>query len=407
MGMPFTVTNVICRFNSASGGPPRTVCMMSHASVGHWRAELFTTDYCVGAHDTLLLDQYRGHVNIMARNAQGVAGGLLRMIRLFRSYEAQLLRGVAPDLIHIHGVWSPMLAAFASSAVRNGIPYIVAPHGMLEPWSLNVHRLRKSLALGTYQGKLLADAAAIHATSVQEARHLRVLPCVRSPVYVVPNAVDFPPDAVANAAACATDAAPRTNVLLFLSRVHPKKGVELLLRAWNELRPGGWQLNIVGQGNPGYVAGLKRWCAERRVPGVFFLSHVDGDQREAMFREASALVLPTYSENFGNVVAEAMARGIPVITTTGTPWSALKEHRCGWYIEPTAAALQTALGELVTTDAQQRAAMGRRGRAYALKSFSIEAVRKALLQMYHGVLGRQSGPTPAAGSAEDEFRSVG
>ncbi len=380
--MTFKVANVISAFNSKSGGPPRTVSLIAAAGRGHWRADLFTTDYRESAADTLLLSDFPGHVNVLPSRARGVLGGLFMLTGISRAYRTQLLRGVAPDVIHIHGMWSPYLAAFAKTAIENRIPYVVAPHGMLEPWSLTVRAVRKSFALGSYQGRLLAQATAIHATSNMEAENLRRLNIGQVPIFVVPNAVEEP-------AHCGVEdgAAPsREKVLLFLSRLHEKKGLDILLHAWNEIRPAGWRLLIVGSGEQKYVERLKQFCSSHDLSDVEFRSHVEGKARELVFASASAFILPTYSENFGNVVAEALMRGLPVITTTGTPWSEIVDQQCGWYIQPTLSELKQALAEATTTDARTLQQMGARGRIYAAANFTLPVVRQALLKLYRSAI---------------------
>lgn len=379
--MTLKVANIITRFNSAAGGPPRTVGLIGQAALGRWHVELFTTDYQESSADKLLMSEFPGHVNVLRAAAQRPLGGLMMMLRGWTGYEVQLVRGAAPNLLHIHGVWTPYLTAFAWAAKRHGIPYIVAPHGMLEPWSLNVHKRRKLWALRTYQGQVLSGAAAIHATSEMEARNLRSLPWIRSPIHVIPNAVELP---------ARFHQAPREDggekSLLFLSRVHQKKGLEILLRAWDQVRPNGWRLLIVGGGEESYVQQLKQFCAARGIPGVEFHGHVDGEAREEMFARASATVLPTYSENFGNIVAESLVRALPVITTTGTPWSVIRERKLGWYVDPETAQLRAALEDLVSTPAAELHEMGQRGRQYALSNLTTEAVRDRLLHMYEAAL---------------------
>lgn len=379
--MTFKVANIITRFNSAAGGPPRTVGLIGQAAIGHWNVELFTTDYVESSGDKLLMSEFPGHVYVLKASAQRPWGGILMMMGGWTGYETQLVRGAAPNVLHIHGVWTPYLTAFAWAAQRHGIPYIVAPHGMLEPWSLGVHKYRKLWALRTYQGQVLSGAAAIHATSQMEAHNLRRLPWIRSPIHVIPNAVELP---------ARFHQAPREDggdkTLLFLSRVHQKKGLEILLRAWQQVRPTGWRLLIVGSGEDSYVRQLKQFCVLRSIQGVEFLGHVDGEAREEMFMRASATVLPTYSENFGNIVAESLVRGLPVITTTGTPWSVIRERKLGWYVHPEASQLKAALEQLISTPAAELHEMGQRGRQYALTHLTTEAVRDQLLQMYEMAL---------------------
>jgi glycosyltransferase involved in cell wall biosynthesis len=384
----FKVTNVICRFNSGSGGPPRTVISIAHAGRGFWEAELFTTDYVEPQADRLLTDQFPGHVNLLDKLAQTTLGSFMMASGLWTSFRTQLIRGIRPDVVHLHGVWSGFLAAFAQTARQHGIPYIVAPHGMLEPWPLTVHVRRKSMALRTYQGRILRDAAAVHATSDGEAANLRSLGLTQSPIFVVPNAVDAPPDSVHPVKAVARPADARKR-LLFLSRIHPKKGLDLLLHAWAALRPTAWELAIVGHGELAYVEEVKRLASKLKVENVHFYAHVDGDAREAMFAQSSAFILPTYSENFGNVVAEAMVRGLPVITTTGTPWSVVAERKLGWYVSADLHGVKQSLVELFATDPRLLIAMGSRGREYVKANLLIEAITPRLLAMYQAVLQRQ------------------
>jgi glycosyltransferase involved in cell wall biosynthesis len=248
---------------------------------------------------------------------------------------------------------------------------------MLEPWSLSVRRARKSLVLKLYQRRILARAAAIHATSNMEADNIRRLNFGDVPVLVVPNAVAEPLPATG-----ASAAPGGKRVLLFLSRIHEKKGVDLLLQAWNECRPADWRLLIVGGGEEQYLARLRHYCSVNDVPDVEFHPHAEGDERERIFREASAFVLPTYSENFGNVVAEALIRGLPVITTTGTPWSEIVARRCGWYIRPMVDELKQVIAEVTHTDPNLLRQMGARGREYVRANFTLPVVRQALLSMY-------------------------
>ena len=386
--MPLKIANVITSFNSASGGPPRTVSLIAQAGLGLWLAELFTTDARASAVDSLLTDEFPGRVTLLPANTVRPLRAGLMSFGLVRAHEAQLLRGGPPDVLHIHGIWSLFLHAFARTAIRNGIPYILTPHGMLEPWSLSKRAWRKSLALASYQGAILSRAAAIHATSETEAAHIRRLPAVRAPIFVIPNAVDVPGNTLSapERSQFKPQAAPASKVLLFLSRIHQKKGLDILLQAWNRVRPRAWTLRIAGAGDPAYLQQLKRYCRTENVPGVEFVGHVDGYAREAEFRAAWALVLPTYSENFGNVVAEAMVRGLPVLTTTGTPWSVVSEQKLGWYFEPKADALIGVLRALEATAPTELRAMGERGRAYALATLSNSAVRGRFMHMYTSVV---------------------
>jgi len=380
--MTFKVANIINTFNSKSGGPPRTVSLIAEAGTGYWKADLFTTEYREPAADTLLVKEFPGHVNVLPSGAHTVLGGIAMMAGFSRAYRSQLTEGISPDLVHLHGMWNPFLAAFAATAKAHRIPYIVAPHGMLEPWSLKVRAVRKSLALKFYQGEILAHAAAIHATSEMEADNIRRLGIGSAPIFVVPNAVseslDMRPEDM--------PATSPKKTLLFLSRIHEKKGIDLLIQAWNEIRPTDWSLLIVGSGEPNYVERLRKYCISNHVPDVEFRSHLEGVAREVAFRQASVFILPTYSENFGNVVAEALIRGVPVITTTGTPWREIIDKQCGWYVNPTVAEVKGAILNAVNTDSLTLRQMGERGRVHVKANYTLPAVRAGLLNMYRSAL---------------------
>jgi glycosyltransferase involved in cell wall biosynthesis len=310
---------------------------------------------------------------------------------LNRHYRAQLLQGIRPNVVHIHGVWSPYLAAFALTAIRNRIPLIIAPHGMLEPWSLGVNPARKSLAMTCYQREILQGADALHATSTMEADNLRRLEFGNVPIFVIPNAV-ADPCAPRHSATAKTG---EKKTLLFLSRVHQKKGLDILLEAWSEVRPAGWRLLIVGSGEHRYLERLKRLCASRPISDVEFKGHLDGRLREEVFSQASAFILPTFSENFGNVVAEALIRSLPVITTTGTPWSEIVDRNCGWYVTPTVGAIKQAIVEATGADGEALRHMGARGREYAVSHFSLPVIREGLLAMYRSAMQGTTQRTPA------------
>ena len=251
--------------------------------------------------------------------------------------------------------------------------------------SLRMHGVRKRWALQSYQGWVLSGASAIHATSEMEADNLRRLGLRGVPLFVVPNTVTEPAHTPSQSD-FQSAAHGQDRVLLFLSRIHPKKGLDLLLAAWNELRPRNWRLMIVGSGEPHYVASLLGYCKDHDLPNVEFQPHTEAHAREALFQRASAFILPTYSENFGNVVAEALIRGLPVVTTTGTPWSQIREQGCGWYVAPDLDGLKGALRAVTTSDATTLAAMGEKGRRYAIRHFTTPAVRDPLLHMYHSAI---------------------
>src|SRR6266404_3695028 len=163
------------------------------------------------------------------------------------------LADVEPDLVHLHGLWRFTSIAVWIWAKRTGKPYIVSPHGMLEPWSLKQSRPRKRLAFLLYQGRCLRDAACIRATSRLEASSIRRVHCT-NPIALVRNGVVLPAPLPPSAA----QGPHRPRRALFLSRLHPKKGLLNLVEAWAKVQPTDWELLIVGPDELGHRAAVER-----------------------------------------------------------------------------------------------------------------------------------------------------
>jgi glycosyltransferase involved in cell wall biosynthesis len=294
-----------------------------------------------------------------------------------------------PTLIHSHGVWQPANHWVARAAGRWQVPLIIQPRGMLEPWALGQKAFKKRVALALFQQADLDSARVFVATSEMEAENLRRLG-LRQPVVIIPNGVDL---AIDPSMVGDNHLDPnRERIVLFLSRVHPKKGLLELVTAWNCLAPSGWRLRIAGPDDDGHWNQVESRVRKLGLgSSVEYLGPVDGTQKTALYQQADLFILPTFSENFGIVVAEAMAQGLPVITTRGAPWSELETQRCGWWIdtgvEPITRALQTAM--LLSDD--ERRAMGQRGRKY-VQQFDWNRIATKTLALYLWLVGQASKP---------------
>jgi len=291
------------------------------------------------------------------------------------------------DLIHLHGMWTPFLAVAALVACKKRIPLVISPHGCLEPWALGFKKNKKKLALMTYQGAVLRSASMFIATANQELESIRNLG-YRQPIAVIPNGVDIGvPSSRGSQAALKT--------ILFLSRVHPKKGLLDLVEAWSLVRQPGWRIVIAGGDEGGYRATVEALIKSKGLHADFeFTGFVDGARKQACFDEATLFVLPTYSENFGIAVAEAMANELPVITTTGAPWRDLLEHHCGWWVAPGVLGLTGALSEAMACSPAHLKAMGQRGRQLVINKYSWSQIGATALEASDWLLN-QSLPKPA------------
>jgi glycosyltransferase involved in cell wall biosynthesis len=302
-------------------------------------------------------------------------------------------RGLAEldaDLFHNNGVWMMPNIYAGAVARRRSTPLVFSPRGMLSRWSMAFSRARKQFAwwcLG--QRRALAATACFHATSEAEAQDIRRLG-FRQPVAVIPNGVDLP----APEAAPAPDPGARQR-LLFLSRIHPKKGIPILLRAWREVerRHLEWELIVAGPDEGGHLAQLQKLARELGLQRVAFPGPAYGDARTALYRSADLFVLPTHSENFGMAIAEALAHALPIITTTGAPWAGLEERGCGWWIELSERALADALRTAIDLPPARRAEMGRRGRLWMERSFGWDRIAAEMKSVYAWLLGGGSPPS--------------
>jgi glycosyltransferase involved in cell wall biosynthesis len=234
-------------------------------------------------------------------------------------------------------------------------------------------------------------ATCFHATATSEYEDIRNAG-FRQPVAVIPNGVDIPEDQPRSRAAMRT--------LLFLGRIHPKKGIDMLLLAWARVEPvfTDWQLRIVGPDNAGYLDAMKRRAAELKLERVRFAGPVYGDRKWDEYRSADLFVLPTHSENFGLAVAEALATGVPAIVTRGAPWADLERQGAGWWIdigvEPLFAALDNALGR----GRADLDAMGQRGRAWISTAFSWSQAARQMGETYEWIV--RGGSRPACVRAD-------
>jgi glycosyltransferase involved in cell wall biosynthesis len=232
----------------------------------------------------------------------------------------------------------------------------------------------------------LQTARALHATALQEADNLRRLG-LRQPIAVVPNGVKMPP----LLKPLRSPATP--HIALFLSRIHPKKGLLELVEAWRVTRPSDWKVIIAGPDEGGHRRVVEEKIRRAGLGNNFeFAGMVDGAAKTALYQRAELFLLPSFTENFGVVVAEALACGVPVITTKGTPWQGLMTHRCGWWIDIGVEHLIAAIQEATSLLDEERHAMGQRGRQYVERNFGWSSIAEQMLSVYRWILGQGDKP---------------
>jgi glycosyltransferase involved in cell wall biosynthesis len=380
--------------------------------------------------------------------------------RLWRVYKdvKRVVDEIRPDIVHLHCVWTPFNHIAVRCLRNQNVPYIIAPRGMLEPWALNAKKWKKRLAMWLYQRRDLKHAVALHATAASEAEQFRKLG-FKQPIIISPNGVDLPETMPARAM---REDGKKT--ILFLSRIHPKKGLLELVEAWHLLRSRSgrnngcksgnrdgtgrinsrthelldWHIEYAGPDYGGHLNAVQKRIKELGVESDFsYLGDLSDQEKWSAYRRADVFVLPTYSENFGIVVAEALAAGVPVITTKGAPWSELKgnsDHsalvhycdsalvaddqqtvgsgqlavgsdsthalmnsrtnelppahtgRAGWWIDIGVEQLAEALKEAMGLSDEERRAMGENGRRLVAARYTWPAIAEQMKAAYAWIL---------------------
>lgn len=300
------------------------------------------------------------------------------------------------DLVHVHALFSfaPNVAAWL--ARRRGVPYVIRPLGVLNRYGMaNRRPWLKRLSLRMVEGPLLADAAAVHFTSQVEADEAAELGIPMRGV-VIPLGVEAsPPGDPELLRARLRGLAPGSRVLLFLSRLDPKKNLESLIDAFAEVAglDTSLRLLVCGGGEPGYVASLRMRADARGIGDrMFWAGEVRDAEKASAFALADLFILPSHSENFGIAVVEAMAAGLPVVVSEGVPLAErIVEAGAGWRCGTDAASLAEALRAALDPGLDLRA-MGARASALARAEYSVEAMGRRLKALYEQILEERRRP---------------
>ena len=373
-----------------AGGPPAVVenFVRETNKLGHKSSILSTALFCDGDERALLQ-----RLNQLAPTTfLSQFGALISLSGRARRQFGESVRNA--DLIHLHTLWSPLNIVARWECKRNRRPYVLMPHGMLDPYSLSVNRWRKAFYLRTIESKTISAAERLIYTTVEEQRLAATQLAFMPTGIVIPLGGDAPAESSASLASRFLERFPRARgrqQVLFLGRLHPKKGLDRILtvlpavvRAHPDVL-----LTIVGDGAPAFEARLKRVIATNDLENnVLMTGRLEGAQKWGAYASAKLFLLPSRQENFGIAIAEAMHMAIPVIISDRVnTWPYVKESGAGLVLDEIGIErqLQEALMSLLAAP-KKIERMGRAGNEYARKNLTWRQATSSLLRCYEDVL---------------------
>jgi glycosyltransferase involved in cell wall biosynthesis len=300
------------------------------------------------------------------------------------------------EVVHMHGLWQGHTRRGARAARRAAVPYVIAAHGMAEPWALRQKAWKKKLYTALIEGKNLRRASCLHALSRPEIGHLRTI-APGTPVCFVPNGVDLGPLEHLPPRSALEAEFPELEgkfLLLFFGRLHAKKGLDLLAQAFALLRHDHPELHVLLAGkDDGALGPFLRQASDADLASrLTWVGHVAGERARQLWGAADAFILPSYSEGFSMAILEALACRLPVVITTACHFPELAEAGGGIVVEPTAPDVTRGLRSVLERFPAERMELGQKGRALVERNYTWEQQAQRLANVYHWISG--GGPVP-------------
>ena len=341
----------------------------------------------IKSHMYLITNEEKLDLKFLEENFKGKKYLINNFSLIFKTFFLKKLDIKKDDKIifHIHGIWKPLGHYICKFAIKNKIPYILQPHGMLEPWSLNQKKIKKKIALKLYQNDDIKNAKCLIATSFQEYLNLRRLN-IKNSIAIIPNGIKRAPKKYK------MKKKKKFRHVLFLSRIHPKKGLINLLTAWSKTKNNKWKLKIAGPGETNYLKKIKDKIKSLKIENsVEYIGELNDKRKYKEYEKADLFVLPSFSENFGIVVPEALSSGLPVITTKQTPWHDLNKKNCGWCIEPNEISLVNVFNKALNMSQENLEIMSFNAVKYS-ENFYWKNIEKKFYALYKHVFSKKKLP---------------
>ncbi len=297
--------------------------------------------------------------------------------------------------VHVHGLWQPSTALAARTARRLGKPYVITAHGMLERWALANKKYKKAIYMALTERANLRGAACLHALTRAEAEDYRRLG-LRNPIAIIPNGVRIPEEVSSRPFLDRFPKLKNKRLILFLGRIHYKKGLDILIDAWAR----------VGRNWPGahlVLAGPDFENTQRQIeqrisalamePRVTFTGMLSGSLKWSALAACDVFVLPSYSEGLSVSVLEAMGTSRPVVITEQCNLPEVAQKDCGWVIKATQGALEQALKDALSSSSSDRGMQGEHGRRLVAARYGWDTIGRQMGDVYRWLTG---GAFPAA-----------
>lgn len=285
------------------------------------------------------------------------------------------------DIYHIQGLWQYLGHAVASHAREINKPYIITLRGMLYPQALSHSSLIKKISRILYQNNDLSKAACIQATCEQEMEYYRELGFT-NPIAIIPNPIET--TNIINRDVISY----KSHKIGYIGRVHPRKRIERLIYAFDSLKDklSDWELIIIGSGDIEYENFLRAEVSRLNLKNVKFTGFLSGEEKDKALMSLGYLFVPSDFENFGNIVTEALVRGIPVAASNGTPWQELQTHQCGFWISNDQNNINNVILDVIQLSDQERIIMGNNGKKLIKEKYSVDILGQKMKSLYEWIL---------------------
>lgn len=380
---------VMSHLDPQFGGIAATVPQLCRATEAEGAYKCPIVGFCDPAELGQLSESERSQVTQLPPNRMGwiVNRGLRQQLK-------QVVR--AAQGVHIHGIWETHCMVTSGIARSCKKPYIISAHGMLDDWALTHKRLKKALYAALLETNNLQRASCLRALTRDEVTDYRRIG-LSTPVAVVPSGVEAPEGVTGDVFRQAFPQLTGKRIVLFMGRLHPKKGLPLLLQAWHrvaESRGEESHLVIAGPDSENLLGTLRQMADDLKLrDAVTFTGMLKDELKWSALAAAELFVLPSFSEGFSVAVLEALAMGIPAVVSSPCHFPEIREANCGWVIEPETGALALAMREYLEMQASELACMGERARGLIERRFTWPVIGKQMEEVYSWL---QGGPKPTS-----------